>query len=147
VAVTGINPAVLLDKLHDGEIGQHGAVWVTAAIEPDAVRTGERLTKLMQQARFAQPGVANDRDSLATPLLDKGKTVMERRQFTLPPYQAREAPLMRHVNTRAVAWLTRHAVDAHFSSQALEADQSHVVTVKVASHQFVGVFRELDRAR
>src|SRR5207245_3399891 len=113
VSVTGVNPKVLLNKVNHGEISQHCAVRMTAAVEPGAVSTGERLTKLIQQARFAQPGIANDRDGLATSLLGKCKTVTEQRQFTLPPHQTREAPLPRHVNAREAATLATHPVGPH----------------------------------
>ena len=147
VAVTNVNLEVLLNKVNDGEIGQPGAIRVTAAVEPGAVSTGKRLTKLIQQARFAQPGVANDRDGLATPLLGQREAVPEQRQFTLPPNQTREASLTRHVNAREAATLAPHPVGAHLPGQPLDADQSQVITVEVASHQFISLFRKLDRAR
>src|SRR5262245_13848821 len=53
VTVAGVNLELLLEYLNDGPIGQGRAVGMTAAVEPDAVVTGESLATFVEQTGFA----------------------------------------------------------------------------------------------
>src|SRR5262245_48691287 len=117
---------------------------MTATVEPDTVGGRKRLTKFIQQTRFAQSRVANDRHGLSASSLGERETVPQQRQFTLPPHQAREATLARHVNPRTGTALTGHPVCTYPLCHPLDADRPQIIAVKVASHQLIGVFGKLN---